>query len=147
VSSPEKPPRFFIDRSLGRIAVPRLLRADGWDVITLAEHYGMPADEQVGDVEWIEEAAKRGWPILMKDKRIRTRKAEIGAVIRHQARCFVITRGDLQSAEMANRLLANKNGILAATTTPGPFIYSVQSDRLLRLHPPRPRTGTDNRSR
>jgi len=31
----------FIDRSLGRIAVLRLLHADGWDVITLSEHYGM----------------------------------------------------------------------------------------------------------
>ena len=48
-----KPPRFFIDRSLGRIAVPRLLLADGWDVITLSEHYGMPADECVADTEWI----------------------------------------------------------------------------------------------
>lgn len=38
---PEKPPRMFIDRSLGRIAVLRLLHADGWDVITLSEHYGM----------------------------------------------------------------------------------------------------------
>lgn len=66
---PEKPPRFFIDRSLGRIAVPRLLRADGWDVITLSEHYGIPADESVADAEWIREAASRNWPILMKDKR------------------------------------------------------------------------------
>jgi hypothetical protein len=46
VPPPEKPPRLFIDRSLGRIAVPRLLRADGWDVITLSEHYGMPIAEQ-----------------------------------------------------------------------------------------------------
>jgi hypothetical protein len=65
VSQPEYPPRFFLDRSLGRKAVPEALRADGWDLITLAEHYGMPADEQVADTEWIEEAAKRGWPILM----------------------------------------------------------------------------------
>lgn len=116
-------------------------------MITLAEHYGMPADEQVSDIDWIEEAAKRGWPILMKDKRIRTRKAEIDAVVRHQARCFVITRGDLPSAAMGNRLLANKTGILAAITAPGPFIYSVQTDRLLRLHPPRLEQGPDNRSR
>ena len=137
MSSPEKPPRFFIDRSLGRIAVPRLLRADGWDVVALAEHYGVPADEQVADVEWIEEAAKRGWPILMKDKRIRTRRVEIDTVIRHRARCFVITRGDLPSADMVSRFLVNKEAILSAITSPGPFIYSVQTDRLLRLYPPR----------
>jgi hypothetical protein len=90
VSRPEQPPRFFLDRSLGRKAVPEALRADGWDVITLAEHYGTPADEQVADVAWIEEAAQRGWPILMKDKRIRYRPAEIAAVTEHRARCFVI---------------------------------------------------------
>jgi hypothetical protein len=58
VSQPEQPPRFFLDRSLGRKAVPEVLRADGWDVITLAEHYGMPADEQVADTDWIKEAAR-----------------------------------------------------------------------------------------
>jgi len=132
---PEQPPRFFLDRSLGRKAVPEALRADGWDVITLAEHYGIPADEQVADADWIEEAAKRGWPILMKDKRIRHRQAEITAVTEHKARCFVITRGDLPSAEMAQRFIANKAAILAAAVEPGPFIYSVQRDRISQLYP------------
>ena len=40
----------------------------------------MPADEQVADTDWIKEAAKHGWPILMKDKWIRHRQAEITAV-------------------------------------------------------------------
>jgi hypothetical protein len=34
VSQREQPPRFLLDRSLGRKAVPEALRADGWDVIT-----------------------------------------------------------------------------------------------------------------
>lgn len=93
MSSPEQPLRFFIDRSLGRKAVPEALRANGWQLITLAEHYGMPADERVADTEWIQEASRRGWAILMKDKRIRHRRAEIEAVTQHKARCFVITRG------------------------------------------------------
>ena len=38
MSPPEQLPRFFLDRSLGRRAVPEALRADGWDLITLAEH-------------------------------------------------------------------------------------------------------------
>lgn len=101
VPRPEQPPRFFVDCSLGRRAVPEALRADGRDVITLAEHYGMPADEQVADTDWIEEAAKRGRPVLMKDKRIRYRHAEIAAVTEHKASCFVMTRGDLGSADMA----------------------------------------------
>ena len=79
MSQPEQQLKFILDRSLGRKAVPEALRADGWDVITLAEHYGMPADEQVADTDWIEEAAQRGSPILMKDKRIRHRQARAPA--------------------------------------------------------------------
>jgi hypothetical protein len=135
VSQPEQPPRFFLDRSLGRKAVPEALRADGWSVITLAEHYGIPADERIADTDWIEEAAKREWPILMKDKRIRHRQAEITAVADHRARCFVITRGDLPSADMAQRFITNKADILMAAAEPGPYIYSVQTDRISRLYP------------
>lgn len=128
-------PRFFIDRSLGRIAVPTALRGDGWDVVTLAEHYGMPKDEEVADTEWIAEAASRGWAVLMKDKRIRHRSAEIQAVAQFKAKCFVITRGDLASADMARRLIANKPAIFRAAELPGPYIHSVQRDRLDRLFP------------
>lgn len=137
MSTPGQRLNFFLDRSLGRIAVPARLRADGWDLVTLAEHYGMPADEQISDTQWIRDVAARGWPILMKDKRIRYRRAEIDMVIEHQAQCFVITRGDLTSDEMAERFLANKRAIFAAIALPGPYIYAVQSDRLDQLHPPR----------
>jgi hypothetical protein len=102
-------------------------------VVTLAEHYGMPADQNVPDVHWIQEATAQGWQILMKDKRIRIRAAEISAVVEHKARCFVITRGDLTSADMAQRLLDNKAAIYAAAAETGPYIYSVQVDRLLAL--------------
>ncbi|WP_067825569.1 hypothetical protein [Actinomadura kijaniata] len=135
MSQPDQPPRFFVDRSLGRILVPRLLREAGWNLITLAEHYGMPEDEDVLDVEWIEEAARQGWPVLMKDKKIRHRQAEIGAVVEHQARCFVITRAGLKADEYAQRFIANQQAILRAAALPGPFIYAVQADRLDLLYP------------
>ena len=67
--TPEPPPKFFLDRSLGRVAVPAPLRVGGWDLVTLAEHYGVPEDERVADPEWIREAAIRRWPILMKRSR------------------------------------------------------------------------------
>ncbi len=128
MSPPVPLPKFFIDRSLGRVAVPTGLRDDGWDVVTLAEHYGMPQDEQVADTEWIADAASQGWAILMKDKRIRHRSAEIAAVAEHRAKCFVITRGDLTSADMLRRFIANKKAIFRVTGAPGPYIYSVQQD-------------------
>jgi hypothetical protein len=88
VSPPDQPPKFFLDRSLGRKALPGFLRANGWNLVTLAEHYGVPADQQIADTEWIQEAAKQGWPILMKDKRIRYRRVEIDAVVAHKAPLF-----------------------------------------------------------
>lgn len=135
MSPSDQPPRFFVDRSLGRIAVPRLLREAAWDLVTLAEHYGVPEDERVADVDWIEEAAAQGWPVLMKDKKIRHRRAEIAAVVEHKARCFVITRGDLTSAQYAERFIANRDAIVRTAATPGPFIVAVHTNRLERLYP------------
>jgi hypothetical protein len=37
--------------------------------VTLAEHYGRPADESGADVTWLEEAGRRDWVVLMKDER------------------------------------------------------------------------------
>ena len=101
----EQQPKFFLDRSLGRIAVPARLRAADWDLVTLAE------------------------------QRIRYRRAEIDAVAQHEAQCFVITRGDLTSAMMADRFQASKRAIYEAVNESGPFIYAVHSDRLELLYP------------
>src|SRR4029450_880234 len=70
VSHPDGLPDLFLDRSLGRIKVPRLLRAAGLRLVTLSEHYTIPADEDVADDEWLELAGSRGWAVLMKDTRI-----------------------------------------------------------------------------
>ncbi len=59
---PDGLPDLFIDRSLGRRQVPDLLRAAGLRLHTLAEVYGVPADEKVTDVEWLALAGARGWP-------------------------------------------------------------------------------------
>src|SRR5215218_8163493 len=56
---PEGLPTLFIDRSLGRIKVPTLLREAGLELVTLAEHYGIPQDETVADVTWLADTAAR----------------------------------------------------------------------------------------
>jgi hypothetical protein len=43
VSHPDALPDLFLDRSLDRIVVPSLLCAAGLRLMTLAEHYGIPA--------------------------------------------------------------------------------------------------------
>jgi hypothetical protein len=59
-------PFVFVDRSLGRIEVPHLLREAGIRLVTLAEHYGIPEDQTVEDTTWIIDAANRGWILFVR---------------------------------------------------------------------------------
>ncbi len=78
---PEGLPDLFWDRSLGRRQVPALLRDAGVRLHTLAEMYGVPADEAVADTEWLELVGQRGWPVLVKDERgVRPRAPPPGPV-------------------------------------------------------------------
>jgi hypothetical protein len=71
VPHPAGLPDLFIDRSLGRYQVPAILRAAGLRLVTPAEHYGVPKDEAVTDVEWLADIGNLGWAVFMKDERIR----------------------------------------------------------------------------
>ncbi len=133
MSHPDRLPDLFLDRSLGRIQVPRILRAAGLRLVTLAEHYGTPADEEVVDTEWLELAGRNGWVVFLKDARIRSRTAERETVLALGVRCFCITRQDLTAAQMAERYLDHLNAITAACDDPGPFIYAVYDRRIERL--------------
>jgi len=105
VSHPDRLPDLFVDRSLGRIEVPRLLRDHGLRLTTLAERYGIPADERVSDVRWLKDSGERGEAVLMKDARIRYNEAEKIAVMRFGVQCFCLSRQDLPAADMANRFI------------------------------------------
>ena len=126
-------PFVFVDRSLGRIEVPRLLRAAGLQLITLAEHYGIPQDETVDDIRWITEASQQEWILFMKDARIRRRPAERQAIEMSRARCFCLADGNLSSVGMAQRYLDNWPAIVRASQQSGPFLYSVQARGIVRL--------------
>ncbi|MGH8929461.1 MAG: hypothetical protein ACRDZO_02180 [Egibacteraceae bacterium] len=139
MSHPDELPNLFLDRSLGRVQVARGLRAAGLRLITLAEHYGMPADECIADTVWLADAGTHGWVVLMKDERIRRNQAERGALTKHHVRCFCLTRQDLTAADMTRRFLDNLPAITAACSQPGPFLYAVHTNRIVRLQlSPRP---------
>jgi hypothetical protein len=133
VSHPDGLPDLFLDRSLGRIKVPRLLRDDGLRLVTLAEHYGVPADEKIADEEWLQLAGERGWAVFMKDTRIRYNPAEREAVTAHAVRCFCLSSQNLSAQEMVRRFLDNLGSITTACAEAGPFIYAVHSNRIARL--------------
>lgn len=133
MSHPDQLPDLFIDRSLGRIQVPTLLRSAGLRLITLAEYYGVPADENVNDMTWLCDAGAAGWVVFMKDSRIRRNPAERAALVSSRVRAFCLTRMDLTAAEMATRFLTRLPAITAACAAPGPFLYAVHASRIERL--------------
>ena len=103
-------------------------------MVTLAEHYGVPADEDVADETWLELVAQRDWIAFMKDRRVRTREA--WAVNLYGVRCFCLHPSHgLRVTAMADRSLDNLAAIRAACIRPGPFFYHVQDNgiRLQRL--------------
>ena len=80
MSHPAGLPDLFIDRSLGHVQVPTLLRGAGLRLTTLAERYGVPADEAISDVTWLRDAGVRQEVVFMKDTRVRYNSAEKQAV-------------------------------------------------------------------
>ncbi len=126
-------PDLFIDRSLGRYQVPAILRAAGLRLVTLAEHYGVPRDESVTDVEWLADIGSLGWAVLMKDERIRYRPAERAAVASYKVRCFCLTQGNIQASVMADYFLNNLRAIEKACHDEGPFVYAVHARQIVRM--------------
>jgi hypothetical protein len=133
VGHPEGLPELFLDRSLGRRQVPDLLRAAGLRLRTLAEVYGVPADESITDVDWLARAGRERWIVLMKDERIRYRPAERAALIEHCVKAFCLTSGNLRAAEMAQLYLTVLDKLTTACTDTGPFLYVVSRDGLRRV--------------
>jgi hypothetical protein len=133
VSHPDGLPDLFLDRSLGGIKVPGLLREAGLRLVTLSEHYGIPADEAVADEDWLELAGSNGWAVFMKDARIRFNTAEREVVERFSVRCFCLSNQSLNGASMAERFLAHLGAITEACAEPGPLIYAVHQLRIERL--------------
>jgi len=71
-------PHVFVDRSLGAIQVPALLRAAGIVLTTMREPYGEIRAQAVTDHEWIALTAQRGWIAFHKDDSIRMRLSVSG---------------------------------------------------------------------
>lgn len=127
-------PEFFVDRSLGRIQVPDALRAAGWALRTHFEVFGA-RDEKIADTEWLEMCGRTRRPVLSKDRRLRYRPAEVAAIRRHRVRAFVLTHGSLRAMEQVARFERSRAAIEAACKDPGPFVYAVHKDRIVRVFP------------
>jgi hypothetical protein len=129
------PPHFFVDRSLGAVQVPQLLRDAGWLLTTLVEHYGKPEDEAVADVGWLALCGERGWPVLMKDEKIRYRTAEREALVEAGVTAFCLASGNLRSTEMAEVFIGHRDVVWEKAAEGGASIWvlSRQQARLTEL--------------
>ncbi|MGH9248918.1 MAG: hypothetical protein ACRD0W_05310 [Acidimicrobiales bacterium] len=130
---PGAPPDFLVDRSLGLLAIPALLRSAGYTVRTIDDVYGR---RPVEDVEWIRDADANGWAVACKDDRIRRRPAERRALVASALRVFCLTAGNLRSADQVERFRTNLPAIARVIDEPGPWVRGVYVDRieLLRLY-------------
>jgi hypothetical protein len=134
VSHPDGLPDLFLDRSLGRKKVPELLRAEGLRLVTLAEHYGIPNDETIDDIEWLQLCGERGWLAVMKDDRIRYVGAERHVLVDNRVRAAVITNANLPAADMAERIIRALTDLAEiCSEREGPFLYALQQNRLAEI--------------
>src|SRR5882762_10755842 len=99
---PEGAPTFFIDRDLGRKAFPEGLRQAGLRVVTLAEHYGIPQDQEIVDHEWMLEAAGRGWPITAMSPPLRMLQECCGTYPRSFLHVRDLDRSSIESIPIAS---------------------------------------------
>lgn len=126
-------PHVFVDRSLGAIQAPQLLRAAGFVLTTMREHFGEANSQGVADTTWIALTAERGWISFHKDANIRHNLAERETVLRTGARMFCVPNANLTAVDLSQRFIVNAPAIADAARAPGPFIYSVQPARIVRL--------------
>jgi len=107
------------------------LRNAGADVRRLTQEFERGTDDQV----WLQHARAKGLLVLTRDKRIRYRQLELGALQAARFRAFVFTGGNVTMQETANiltRALPKIGHICTAQR--GPFIYHIGSEtKLIRM--------------
>ena len=126
-------PHVFVDRSLGAMQVPRILRASGIALTTMREHYGEELAQLTADPDWIRLVAERGWIGFHKDAAIRRNDLERASVAAYGSRLFCVPPADITAADLAQRFITNLAAIERAASEPGPFIYGVYPSGIQRL--------------
>jgi uncharacterized protein with PIN domain len=131
MSSAERP-EFFLDRSLGKTTAARLRKA-GYAVHLIADQYPDDASE-IPDETWIAEGCSNGWLLLTKDKRIRYRTEELGAL--QAGHLFCLVSGNMNIDQMAQALLDALPQIArVAQVEPGGFWHVYRDGELRRMWP------------
>jgi hypothetical protein len=125
--------RFFLDRGLGSLVVPRALRAAGWALETMDERYGADRSQEIQDTQWIEEATLHGDILLCKDLAIARNTLEAQVIYMTSARVFALSSASLAGPVMAQWYLSNEAKIVTtALGAKGPYVMAVNPSYSLR---------------
>lgn len=111
---------YFTDRDLGK-QFADVLRAAGLAVERHADHFA----PDTADAVWLEAVGRHGWVALTHDRRIRYKRNERDAVMRHGVALLVIV-GAAPFADLARAFVATRPRIerFLKQNTP-PFIAKV----------------------
>lgn len=111
-----------------------MLRARGWTIHLIADHYPNDADN-IEDEEWITEGCSRGWSLLSKDKKIRYRESELASLGVH-GHLFCLANGNLRIDDMAERFDRARRKIEAAVARePAGFWHVHAGGHIKRMWP------------
>ncbi|HEU4760528.1 MAG TPA: hypothetical protein VFT91_11195 [Dehalococcoidia bacterium] len=112
----------FIDRSIPK-GVADALKAVRDDVRWLEDEFQHDAKE----TEWLPEIGKRGWLVISRDKKIRTRPGERRALVDAGVGCFILAqKQNLTRWDYLKLIAASLDEMEEAfASTRKPFIYTV----------------------
>lgn len=103
-------------------------------LITLAERYGVPEDERVKDVTWMQAAAAADEVVLMADDAIRKKNPEERRVLRELGLRAFVVNSQLRAGDVVQRFVTSWVAIERAARRPGPFVYRLHPDHIQRLN-------------
>ena len=128
---PHKHTPFFLARNLGKHVIADALRAVGLVVELHDDH--LPEDAP--DEDWISLAGRNGWIAITKDKNIRYRAFEIGAIKQHSAMIVVIRAKNTTGKDMAEILVKAKSKLQKfAFEHKPPFVIGIYRSGQIRKY-------------
>jgi hypothetical protein len=121
----------FFDRSIPR-GVAEAVKQVREDACWLEDVF---EEGWIKDREWIPEVGARGWLVISKDKKIRTRPEERRAVKENNVGCFILNyKQPLNRWEILKLVTSTLDEMEAKfANTPRPFMYLI--DRNGRFRP------------
>jgi hypothetical protein len=115
----------FIDRSIPRSVAEALQKVRN-DVRWLEDEFR----HDIKEPDWLPVVGDRGWLVIVRDKKIRTRLGERQAIVEHNVGCFILNQGNDPTRWEYLKLLALTLDEMTDEfeRTARPFIFTVSRD-------------------